>query len=141
MSSSTDNLKLIKPDVEDRITQTIADLATNFEKIDLEFKKTNDSVSQHTSEIESEISDIHNNISQIQSDLSDIQTNTNKINSKINDFDFTTVSPSYYETLWGMPSNTIMQCFVFCEETNEIYVSQLDGAQTGVETYLLARFT
>lgn len=85
--------------------------------------------------------DIRPELAKNTKDIGELQGDVGDINKKVNNFDFTSVPPSYYETLWGLPSNTVMQCFVFCEETNEIYVSQLDGAQTGVETFLLARFT
>ncbi|WP_226035598.1 phage baseplate protein [Aquibacillus saliphilus] len=122
MSSNTINYNLIKPETSDNIGVTISDLANNFETVDVEldYNKT------------------ENN--SLREDVNENSTRLGNINKKFDDFNFTKVSPSYYDTL-HLPSDTVMQCMVINEQTNEMYVSQLDGQQTGVETYLLSRFT
>src|SRR5690625_1798776 len=107
------------------------------EPLNRNFSKLDSNTHQNKLDINNLQQDVDKNTQKLEIE----KQKTDEMNRKINAFDFTAVSPAYYDTLWALPSVTVMQCFVFCEATNEIYVSQLDGAQTGVETFLLARLT
>lgn len=63
------------------------------------------------------------------------------IDRKSTDFDFTAVSPSYFQTL-NLADTSVMQSFVINEATNEIYATQVaNGNPDATESYILSRLT
>jgi hypothetical protein len=63
------------------------------------------------------------------------------INRKSAEFDYTSVSPTFYDNL-NLADTTVLQCFVINETTNEIYATQVaNGNPDSTESYMLSRLT